>query len=93
MNSELPSLQSVTATVQREEIHKKVMNHETQSRTAATCGYNVKTMPHSENFSSGMPEHVFFLSKQTGDGRSFKGKHLELKCINYHNTRHLTDRC
>jgi len=69
------------------------MNHETQSRTAATCGYHVKTMPHSENFSSGMPEHVFFLSKQTGDGRSFKGKHLELKCINYHNTRHLTDRC
>jgi hypothetical protein len=60
MNSELPSLQSVTATVQREEIHKKVMNHETQSRTAATCGYHVKTMPHSENFSSGMPEHVFF---------------------------------
>jgi len=28
-----------------------------------------------------------------GDDRSFKGKRLELKCINCHNTRHLTDQC
>jgi len=92
MNPELPSLQSVTATVQREEIHKKVMNHETQSRTAATRGYHVKTMPRSENSSSGMLEHAF-LSKQVGDSRSFKGKRSELKWSYCHNTGHLTDRC
>jgi hypothetical protein len=60
MNPELPSLQSVTTTVQHEEIHRKVMNHETQSRAATTRGYHVKTMPRSENSSSGMPEHAFF---------------------------------
>ena len=90
MNPELPSLQSVTATVQREEIHRKVMNHETQSRTAANRGYHVKTMPRSEYSNSGMPEHAF-LSKQAGDGRSFKGKCSELKCNYCHNTGHLTD--
>jgi hypothetical protein len=81
--------------VQREEIRRKVMNHETQSRTAATRGYNVKTMPHSENSSSSMLEHAFFIyiSKQVGDSRSFKGKRSELKCSYCHNTGHLTDRC
>jgi len=68
MNPELPSLQSVTTTVQHEEIRKKVMNHETQSRTAATRSYHVKTMPHSENSSSGMPKHAlfFFIIKTNG---------------------------
>jgi len=37
------------------------MNHETQSRTTATRDYHVKTMPRSENSSSGMPEHAFFI--------------------------------
>jgi hypothetical protein len=41
------------------------MNHETHSGTAATRGYHVKTMPHKKN-------NHFFLSKEMGDGRSFK---------------------
>jgi len=72
MNPELSSLQSVTTMVQREEIRRKVMNHETQSKTAATRGYHVKTIPRNENFSSSMPENAC-LSKQTGNDRSFKG--------------------
>jgi hypothetical protein len=50
MNLELPSLKSVTATIQREEIHRNVMNHKTHSGTTAT----VKTMPSNENSNSGM---------------------------------------
>jgi hypothetical protein len=72
MNPKLSSLQSVTTMVQREEICRKVMNHETQSKTAVTCGYHVKMMPRNENFSSSMPKHACS-SKQTGNDRSFKG--------------------
>ena len=61
MNPELSSLQFVTTTVQSEEIRRKLMNHETQSKTTATCGYHVKTMPCSENFSFSMPKHVFYI--------------------------------
>jgi hypothetical protein len=75
LNPELSSLQSVKTMVQREEIRRKVMNHETQSRTTVTHGYHVKTIPHNENSSSSMPEHAC-LSKQAGNDKSFWGNIL-----------------
>jgi hypothetical protein len=87
-------LKFVTATIQREEIRRNVMNHETHSGTVATCGYHVKTMPCNENFRTGMSEHLFFfLIKTMANGRSFQGKRSELKCNCCHITGYLIDRC
>lgn len=50
MNLELPYLKSVCVTIQLEEIHRKVVSCDTNSRAANACVYHAKVVSHSENF-------------------------------------------
>jgi hypothetical protein len=92
MNSELPYLKSIYATIQREEICMKVMSHDTNSNATTTHVYHVKSMPRSENLNSSMSDYLS-PSWQAIDGRTFKEKRLDLKSSYCHNTRHLTNHC
>ena len=86
----LPSLKFVCAMIQGEEIRRKVISRDTNSRATDTHVYNAKTMSRSEN-SSMFDYHS--LSRQAIYERTFKGKQSDLKCSYCHNTGHLIDRC
>ena len=55
MNLELTSLKSVCTTIQLEEIRRKVMSCDTNSRAANARVYHAKAMSRSEN--SGMSDY------------------------------------
>lgn len=58
MNSELPYLKSICATIQHEDIRKKVMSRDTNSGENTTRVYHVKAMPRSENLNSSMSNYL-----------------------------------
>ena len=89
MNLELPYLKSVCATIKLEEIHRKMMSWDTNSRAANARVYHAKAMSRSEN--SGMSDY-HALPWQATDERTFKRKWLDLKCSYCYNIGHLTNR-
>ena len=91
MNLELPSLKSICATIQCEEIHRKVMNREVG--VSDTHAYQTKLM--SQDMSSGITDHgqSHVQYKSLSDIKSYKGKRADIKCQYYHNLGHHVDRC
>jgi hypothetical protein len=58
MNSELPYLKFIHATIQHEDIRRIVMSRDTNSGETTTRVYHVKAMPRSENLNSGMSDYL-----------------------------------
>lgn len=72
MSPELPSLKSVCSTIQREEVHRKVMIRETVTNSSDTRAY---------------------IAHKNYEGKSIKGKRLDLKCEHCNAPGHTSDRC
>ena len=87
MNPELPSLKSVCATIQREEIRRKVMTRDVG--VSETRAYQTKLMPQDMN--SGSFDHG--QHRPLSDSKNYKGKQIDLKCNYCHNLGHNADRC
>jgi len=87
MNPELSSLKLVCATIQCEEIHRKVVTREVG--VSNTRAYQTKLLP--QDINSGTTDHGQYRSLY--DNKSYKGKQTNLKCQYCHNLGHHMDRC
>jgi len=87
MNPELPTFKSVCATIQREEIRRKVMTQE--AGVSDTRAYQTKLLP--QDMSSRNADHGQYRS--LSENKAYKGKRPDSKCQYCHNLGHHMDRC
>jgi len=87
MNPELPTFKSVCATIQREEIHRKVMTRE--AGVSDTRAYQTKLLP--QDMSSRNADYGQYRS--LSENKAYKGKRPDSKCQYCHNIGHHVDRC
>ena len=87
MNPELPTFKSVCATIQREEIRRKVMTRE--AGVSDTRAYQTKLLP--QDMSSRNADHGQYIS--LSENKAYKGKRPDSKCQYCHNLCHHVDRC
>jgi len=87
MNPELPTFKSVCATIQREEIRRKVMTRE--AGVSDTRAYQTKLL--AQDMSSRNADYSQYRS--LSENKAYKGKQPDSKCQYCHNIGHHVDRC